>query len=382
MTEGTLPVLVHKWLAGPLPAGVNDSLDRLGRAEDVAYIAVLPDVHLADDVCVGVALATNRLIYPAAVGSDIGCGMAAIRFDADAGLLATEEAAGTVLAGLTRGVPALKHSAATAPTELPSALANAPLSHPRLEKLKSRDTRLQFGTLGRGNHFLEFQADEQEQLWLMVHSGSRSMGQTITAHHVAGANARNKRQLVALDSQSSEGQAYLSDVAWAIAYAQANRLAIVAAVGRLMQKLFGVVSMSDSLIQCHHNHVRQEVHFGRTYWVHRKGALPAGADEPGPIPGSMGTASFHVSGRGHTPALCSSSHGAGRCMSRRDAMQTITRREFERELKGVWFDHRRIDALRDEAPSAYKDISAIMRAQRELTRIERRVRPLLSYKGT
>jgi tRNA-splicing ligase RtcB len=382
MTEGTLPAPVHKWLAGPLPTGVQDSLERLGRAQDVAYIAVLPDVHLADEVCVGVALATNRLIYPAAVGSDIGCGMAAICFDADARLLATEEAAGAVLAGLTRRVPALKHSAANAPTELPSALSDAPLSHPRLEKLKSRDGRLQFGTLGRGNHFLEFQADEQEQLWLMVHSGSRSMGQAITAHHAVSASAPNKRQLVALDSQSSEGQAYLSDVAWAIAYAQANRLAIVAAVSRLMQKVFGVVSTSQSLIQCHHNHVRQEVHFGRPYWVHRKGAQSAGMDEPGLIPGSMGTVSFHVSGRGHASALCSSSHGAGRCMSRRDAMQKITRREFERELKGVWFDHRQIDALRDEAPSAYKDISAVMRAQRELTRIERRLRPLLSYKGT
>ncbi|HET6323240.1 MAG TPA: RtcB family protein [Planctomycetaceae bacterium] len=380
MSEAILPAPVHKWLAGPLPAGVEDSLERLRRAEDVAYVAVLPDVHLADDVCVGVALATNRLIYPAAVGSDIGCGMAAIRFDADADLLAIEEAAGAVLGGLTRCVPALKHPSATAPSELPSTLGDAPLSHPRLEKLKSRDGRLQLGTLGRGNHFLEFQADEQEQLWLMVHSGSRSMGQAISAHHSTAGKA-DKRRLIAIDSESSEGQAYLSDVAWAIAYAQANRLAIIAAVSRLMQSLFGVVSTADSLIQCHHNHVRQEIHFGRRYWVHRKGALSAGTDVPGLIPGSMGTVSFHVSGRGHPPALASSSHGAGRCMSRRDAMQKITRRELERELSGVWFDHRRIDALRDEAPSAYKDIGAVMRAQRDLTRIERRLRPLLSYKG-
>ena len=182
MTEGTLAAPVHKWLPGPLPAGVKDSLERLGRAEDVAHIAVLPDVHLADDVCVGIALATNRLIYPAAVGSDIGCGMAAIQFDADADLLASEEAAGAVLAELTRCVPLLKHPSAMAPTELPTALRDAPLepSAPGEAEVPRRPAAIWH--TGRGNHFLEFQADEQEQLWLMVHSGSRSMGQAITAH--------------------------------------------------------------------------------------------------------------------------------------------------------------------------------------------------------
>jgi tRNA-splicing ligase RtcB len=366
-----------------LPAGVHDSLERLARARDVERIAVLPDVHLADDVCVGVALATNRLLYPAAVGSDIGCGMAAIRFDADADLLASEQAAAAVLAGLIRCVPALKQAMKTAPTELPEWLRDAPLSHPRLERLKSREGRLQLGTLGRGNHFLELQGDEQGQLWLMVHSGSRSIGQAITAHHVAAAGIRTSRhQLLSLDADSSEGQAYLCDLDWAICYAQENRLSIVAAVREILQSLFGVTADAESLIQCHHNHVRRESHFGKTYWVHRKGALPAAIDEPGLIPGSMGSVSFHVSGRGHGPALCSSSHGAGRAMSRTDAFKRIGRRQFERELKGIWFDHRRIDALRDEAPSAYKDIVAVMRAQRDLTRIERRLRPLLNYKGT
>jgi tRNA-splicing ligase RtcB len=383
MNEQSLRAQMHQWLTGPLPEGVQSSLERLARADDVEYIAVLPDVHLADDVCVGVALATNRLLYPAAVGSDIGCGMAAIRFDADADLLANEEAAAAVLAALARRVPSLKHGAKTASAELPPSLRDALLSHPRLEKLKGRDARLQLGTLGRGNHFLEFQADQEQQLWLMVHSGSRSAGQAITAHHGALAGSQsNRHQLLSLDAESAEGAAYLTDVAWAICYARENRLAIVAAVREMMHSLFGVTADADSLIQCHHNHVLRESHFGKTYWVHRKGALPAGIDEPGLIPGSMGTVSFHVSGRGHAPALCSSSHGAGRSMSRGDAYKQIGRRQFERELKGIWFDHRRIDALRDEAPSAYKDIVAVMRAQRDLTRIERRLRPILSYKGT
>jgi tRNA-splicing ligase RtcB len=373
---------MQKWLIEPVPANVQSSLERLARADDVEHIAVLPDVHLADDVCVGVALATNRLLYPAAVGNDIGCGMTAIRFDADAELLANEETAGAVLAGLIGSVPSLKHGPKTAPAELPSSLRAVPLSHPRLEKLKPREGRLQLGTLGRGNHFLEFQADQQDRLWLMVHSGSRSMGQAVAAHHAAATSRRNLRQLVTLDAESADGKAYLADVAWAIEYAQANRLAIVAAVRKLMHSLFGVAADAGSLIECHHNHVRQEMHFGQTYWVHRKGALSAGTNEPGLIPGSMGTESFHVTGRGNELALCSSSHGAGRALSRRDAMTTITHRQFERELRGVWFDRRRIDDLRDEAPSAYKDIAAVLRAQRELTRIEQRLRPILSYKGT
>ena len=374
---------VNYWLVEPLSADVRNSLDRLVEAEDVEHITVLPDVHLAEQVCVGVALATTRLIYPAAVGSDIGCGMASIRFEADAGLLTDEKTAASLLSGLCNAIPALKHSARAAPDSLPPSLANEPLSHQRLERLKMRDARLQLGTLGRGNHFLEFQRDEQDRLWLMVHSGSRSMGQAITAHHLGEtAIPHSGRRLVALDSEASAGKAYLADVAWAIRYALENRRALIAATGHLMERLFGVAADADSLIECHHNHVLRETHFGRPYWVHRKGALPASENLPGLIPGSMGTASFHVTGRGNAASLCSSSHGAGRVLSRHEASRRITRRQFERELRGVWLDHRRIDALRDEAPSAYKDIVGVMRAQRDLVRIERRLQPILSYKGT
>jgi tRNA-splicing ligase RtcB len=373
---------VHSWLVEPLPADVRISLERLAEAEDVEHIAVLPDVHLAEQVCVGVAIATNRLIYPAAVGSDIGCGMAAIGFEADAELLTDEKAAASLLSGLYRSIPALKHSTRAAPDSLPPSLTNQPLSHPRLERLKTREARLQLGTLGRGNHFLEFQRDEQDRLWLMVHSGSRSMGQAITEHHLAENHFPQPRPcLIALDSEAGAGRAYLADVAWAIRYAAENRRALLAATCRLMDRLFGVTADDGSLIECHHNHVQKEAHFGRPYWVHRKGTLPAGGNLPGLIPGSMGTASFHVTGRGNPASLCSSSHGAGRALSRHEARRLIAHRQFERELRGVWFDRRRIDALRDEAPSAYKDIVRVLRAQRDLVRIERRLRPILSYKG-
>jgi tRNA-splicing ligase RtcB len=173
-TQDAAPV--RSWLSRPLSSDVARSVELLSRADDVRHVAVMPDVHLANDGCVGVAMATQRLIYPAAVGSDIGCGMAAIGFEADAGLLGTERNAARVLAGMYRLIPSIKHAVDAVPRELPARLQDAALSDPRLEKLKGRDGRFQFGTLGRGNHFVELQADEQDRLWLMVHSGSRGIG--------------------------------------------------------------------------------------------------------------------------------------------------------------------------------------------------------------
>jgi tRNA-splicing ligase RtcB len=382
MTIHETPPQVRSWLTRPLASDVAKSIDQLSRADDVRHVAIMPDVHLANEVCVGVAMATRQQIYPAAVGSDIGCGMAAMGFNADATLLANENDAGRVLAGLYRSIPSIKHGRESVAADLPDCLQGAALSDPRLEKLTTRDGRFQLGTLGRGNHFVELQADEQDRLWLMVHSGSRGMGQAITEHHVKKARENGHRgKLVSLDSESPEGTAYLSDVNWAIAYAERNRLAIVAAVELLLNALFGITADQESLIHSNHNQVRRETHGGETYWVHRKGALSAAIDEPGVIPGSMGSASFHVAGRGVEDAICSSSHGAGREFSRGDAMKRINVRRLEREMHGVWFDHRQAARIRDEAPSAYKDIETVMHAQRELTRIVRRLRPVLSYKG-
>jgi tRNA-splicing ligase RtcB len=376
------PATMRSWLTQPLSADVAQSLERLRRAEDVHHVAVMPDVHLANEVCVGVAMATTRLIYLAAVGSDIGCGMAAIRFEADARLLSNERAAGRVLAAMYRRIPPLKHRREAVPQGLPACLQDVTLSDAGLEKLKLRDGRYQFGTLGRGNHFVELQADDEDRLWLMVHSGSRGMGQAITAHHLKKAHQRETRdKLVFFDAESSQGQAYLADVAWAITYAEQNRLAIVGAVKQLLSELFQIAASPETLIHANHNHVRREAHHGRDFWVHRKGALSAAEGEPGVIPGSMGSASFHVAGRGETDALCSSSHGAGRALRRGEASKKISVRRLEQDMRGVWFDHRHAAQLRDEAPAAYKDIHAVMRAQRDLTRIERQLRPLLSYKG-
>jgi tRNA-splicing ligase RtcB len=235
------------------------------------------------------------------------------------------------------------------------------------------------GTLGRGNHFVELQADEAGQLWLMLHSGSRAMGQAIRDHHLArGSPAGGLRFL---DANSPDGQAYLADVEWALDYAEANRLAMLAAVRELIEQVLGVRAEMASYVSCDHNHVRRETHAGETFWVHRKGAMSAREGERGVIPGSMGSLSFHVEGRGCTAALSSSAHGAGRRLSRTDARRTLSARDVTRELRGVWFDHRIAAGLREEAPSAYKDVEAVMRAQHDLVRVVRRLRPILSFKG-
>lgn len=374
------PTMVRCWLTEPLARDVAMSVEKLAAAEDVQHVAVMPDVHLAGDVCIGTVLATSNSIYPAAVGGDIGCGMAAVAFDAEADFVSDELGAASVLAGLYKRVPSNRHPGATMADGLPSMLETSSLSDPRLNKLKHRDGRVQFGTLGRGNHFLEFQADHENRLWLMVHSGSRAMGQAITAHHLRSATP-STGGLLYFDASTEAGRAYLDDVAWARNYARQNRLAMVGAVCSLMAELFGSAADESSLIESDHNHVRRETHFGKQLWIHRKGAQSARLDEPGIIPGSMGTSSFHVAGRGCADALVSSSHGAGRKLARTDARRSIGRRQFHREMQAVWFDHRRADALRDEAPSAYKDIHAVMRAQKELTRIVRELQPLLSYKG-
>jgi tRNA-splicing ligase RtcB len=371
----------QSWLAEPLAPDVAKSLERLRSAGDVVRVAAMPDVHLAEDVCVGVVVATTRRIYPAAVGGDIGCGMAAIRFACGADVLASERDAARMFTELYREVPVLVHPRTTMDRPLPDGLEEAPLSSPSLDTRRRREGRLEFGTLGRGNHFLEFQADDEGALWLMVHTGSRAMGGAIRDHHLRGAQT-DGTGLLFVDADSGAGRAYLDDHAWALRYADANRRALIGTASAVVERLFGETAEPASLILCAHNHVRRETHFGEEVLVHRKGAIPAAEGEAGIIPGSMGTASFHTLGRGDPASLRSSSHGAGRAMSRGEARRRITLRDFERDVEGVWFDRRLTRRLVEEAPSAYRDIGRVMRAQRDLTRIVRRLRPVLVFKGT
>jgi tRNA-splicing ligase RtcB (3'-phosphate/5'-hydroxy nucleic acid ligase) len=365
--------VVHRWLAEPLPRDVAQALDRLAAAPGVQHIAVMPDVHLAEHVCVGTVVGVADRIYPQAVGGDIGCGMTVVRIDATSEVLADEAAAARVFAELREHVPAVRQ-------RVPRDVDLDGLTAGPLQQRVVRDVRVEIGTLGRGNHFLEVQADDDGQLWLMVHSGSRALGPAIRDHHLARGDPVCKG-LVALDA-AREGHDYLQDHDVAIAFAQQNRRTITEAAAGALHEALGVQLDWRGVTDVVHNFVRYEEHEGRSSWVHRKGASSARAGEPGVIPGSMGSWSFHVEGRGCAAALCSSSHGAGRRLARGEAARTISTRDVEQQLAAVFFQHEHTRQLRDEAPAAYKDIGAVMRAQRDLVRIVRRLRPVLCYKGT
>jgi tRNA-splicing ligase RtcB (3'-phosphate/5'-hydroxy nucleic acid ligase) len=375
------PASMRTWLAHPLPPDVALALQRLAGTPDVVHIAVMPDVHLASEICVGTVVATAGMVLPNAIGGDIGCGMLALAFDTSADVLRDRTAAAQVLSALYEYVPIRRHHPRTAPA-FPSALADMPLSHPRLESLKKSDARSQLGTLGSGNHFVELQAQcGTDQLWLMIHSGSRNIGQQILHQHLP-ATHKTATGLAALDAASPAGQAYLADIQWARDYATANRRAMAHAVARALEATLHATPLMETLYDCDHNHLRVEEHFGQTLFVHRKGATAAQSNQPGIIPGSMATHSFHTTGRGLPESLCSSSHGAGRALSRHQAREKISASVVRQQLKNVWYDHRNTPALREEAPGAYKDIDAVMRAQQDLTSITRKLTPVLSYKGS
>jgi tRNA-splicing ligase RtcB len=367
------------WLAMPMEPAVRAIIDRTCRAEDVVHVAVMPDVHPANDVCVGTAMATTRLVYPSAVGGDIGCGMLAIAFDADANLIRDPKNAGSLLRVLGESIPIHRHHRSRLVPFLQT-LQSSALSHGSLEGAVKDVGVLQLGTLGGGNHFIELQSDPADRLWLMIHSGSRAMGQAVKAHHLSRATIRSA-SMMALDTATDAGRAYLNDQHWCREYAAANRLAMSRIVVELLRELFGVDAVESSLIVCDHNHVQIETHFDQPLLVHRKGAMPADAGRAGIIPGSMGTQSFHVIGRGCALALRSSAHGAGRLLSRQSARERFDRRDLRRQMEQVWFDPRSADALREEAPKSYKDVRSVLKAQEELVEVVRTLKPLLVFKG-
>lgn len=234
MSESTLAP-VQTWLTAPMKPDVSEAIERLRRAPGVQRIAVMPDVHLATDICIGVVIATSRLIYPQAVGGDIGCGMRAVGFDVDATALRDPTIAGRVLAGLGRAVPARRRNRRAA-LALPAELEQATLSHPTLEAMRRDEGVIEFATLGSGNHFIELQSDEDGRLWLMIHSGSRGLGPAIRDHHMAHGEDVGGG-LKALDAGSHQGVNYLNDAASARRFADASRRAMAEEAGGVIEAI-------------------------------------------------------------------------------------------------------------------------------------------------
>ncbi|MBL8887865.1 MAG: RtcB family protein [Phycisphaerales bacterium] len=380
---------VKLWLASGLDGATAKALDRLRQLADLQRLAVMPDVHPAADVCVGTVIATSELIYPQAIGGDIGCGMSTVALSGLGIEALHEKRRRLVLEQLGREVPILTRSARHSAWS-DGAPAVDMLREKRLSKAAERDGLMQLGTLGRGNHFLEVQADDDGRVWLMVHSGSRAMGQTIARHYTNAAlhglgrttSARHAHgKLLALSIGTEEGRNYLADQQWAVLYAAANRRKLLVSAAAVLKRECGLKADWESFVDLPHNFVRLESHGGLEFIVHRKGASPAASGQAGLIPGSAGTFSAHVEGRGNSEALCSSSHGAGRVLSRGEARKSISAGKLRRQLEGVAYDERMEDRMLDEAPGVYRDLRVVLEAQRDLVRVVRRLKPVISYKG-
>jgi tRNA-splicing ligase RtcB len=362
------------------------------------HLAIMPDVHFGMGATVGAVMATEGTIVPNCVGVDIGCGMAAVptgmKYE---GAMATREFWRDWIGGVQKTLPtgfachndwgerlAARRDRALAGTARQPEELKAFGSLVPAKKFKSMDEMIwrQVGTLGGGNHFVEVQRDDSGQLWVMIHSGSRNVGLQIANHYYKVARALNESagefappHLNFLHLDSPEGQAYLHDMQWAVEYALANRKEMLrAALGAL-----GLEFDEAAMINIPHNYAAAEEHFGDEVIVHRKGATRARAGEVGIIPGSMGTSSYIVKGKGNAESYSSCSHGAGRAMGRKAAFRALSTDEFARAIEGTFSTP--AQGYLDEAPMAYKDIDHVMAQQTELVEIVHTLKPVITLKS-
>jgi tRNA-splicing ligase RtcB len=362
------------WLSEKSSDTLKQQSQRLRNMKDVKHVRLMADAHVANEVCVGCVLATETLLYPTAVGGDIGCGMLAAAVDLDAADIDAKKAE-QIFTYFKLNIPILSQREAHFVDDLEN------LSSGALQQLASRSGSLQLGTLGRGNHFLELQrCQTSKQLWIMIHTGSRCMGPAIRDFHLAKATQKSGG-LNYLECNTVLGKDYINDMLWARRYAEKNRLLILDKCKTLFKTLFSTTVDTEQLIHCDHNHIESISVGKKQYWVHRKGACSVKKDEYAVIPGSMGSDSFHVKGKGSLDSLYSSSHGAGRQMSRKMAHNTITPTHLKSQLTGVFYQPEKLAKLTEEAPSSYKNIDNVMAQQRKLLKAVRRLSPILSYKG-
>lgn len=366
-------------------------------------LALMPDAHLGIGATVGSVVATQSSIIPAAVGVDIGCGMVAqktvfTRDQVDAHLREIHK-------GIRNAVPsgqprrgnrsAGSHKVGVRSKALDRLVRTAP--EVKSDRFSAKKIAAQFGTLGGGNHFVELTVDDDDRVWIVLHSGSRGPGNLFAQEHIGKARNTMKKvleqplvdpDLAHFVQGTDDFEQYIHGMLWAQDYALENRAEMMDAVVRVMAKVMensdlqhrGFV-VDGKQIQCHHNYASCEHHHGREMWVTRKGAIDASEGTWGIIPGSMATGSFIVSGRGNPDAYRSASHGAGRRLSRTAARKQLTTESLIEAMEGIaWNDD--ADALLDEHPDAYKDIGEVMDNQSDLVKIEHRLETILNYKGT
>jgi tRNA-splicing ligase RtcB (3'-phosphate/5'-hydroxy nucleic acid ligase) len=356
------------------------------------HLALMPDAHLGKGATVGSVIPTLGAIIPAAVGVDIGCGMIAVRTQFTAGDMSRRGELASLRESIQNAIPL---SAGKYNTEVYDDTTAA-----RISELSERDGsasaqaiapnwHLQLGSLGSGNHFIEVSVDEADRVWLFLHSGSRGVGNKLAAKHITIAREQCRRRWIHLPDPDLaylvEGDRefwdYIRDLRWAQHFALLNRREMMHRVSRCLQAWLGsAVDPQCEVVECHHNYTEQETHFGSKVWLSRKGAIDASQGKPGLIPGSMGTRSYVVTGKGNRLALNSSPHGAGREHSRSAARKKFTRAQLDAAMQGI--EWRRTGAVLDEIPAAYKDIDVVMADAADLVDIRHTLRQIINVKGT
>lgn len=372
-----------------------DQLSQLAQLQFIhAHIAVMPDVHAGIGATVGSVIPTQSAIIPAAVGVDIGCGMNAIRLSLTAAQLPDDLK--SLRLAIERKVPVgfnqhkqIKAKASTL-TPLQLRLKRITDKHQGLLRMLrdfDRTWQRQLGTLGGGNHFIELCLDEADQVWVMLHSGSRGLGNCIGTYFIERAKKEAQsrfghvpdKDLSYFAEGSNSFDDYLEAVQWAQDYAMENRREMMRLILEAIRPLLPSFQMSKEAINCHHNYVAQETHFGEDVYVTRKGAISAQVDELGIIPGSMGAKSYIVRGKGNPESFCSCSHGAGRRMSRSKAKRVFSVDDLSAQTAGI--ECRKDSGVLDELPAAYKDIDQVMANQADLVEVVHTLRQVLCIKG-
>lgn len=358
------------------------------------HVAAMPDVHLGIGATIGSVIATHKAIIPAAVGVDLGCGMVAARLSLTANDL-DEKGLQKVFDQITRDVPVGRGqhpddrvlTAAARPFE--PGLKALTDRHPQLLKAFGKFSKWmnQMGTLGGGNHFIELCLDEADGVWVMLHSGSRGIGNAIADYFIHLARQDMERWMIQLPDRDlayfPEGAEHFADyveaVQWAQDYAMQNRQSMLDLVLAALARHLPPFVVTSEVVNCHHNYVARENHYGANVWVTRKGAIRAREGDLGIVPGSMGTRSYIVRGKGNPESFCSSAHGAGRRMSRTAAEKQFTEADLAQQTQGVIC--RKDKGVLDEIPGAYKNIDEVMANQSDLTEIVHTLKQVVCVKG-
>lgn len=354
------------------------------------HIALMPDAHVGKGATIGSVIPTRGAIIPAAVGVDIGCGMSAAETLLTAADLPDDLR--PLLSRLERLVPPNAAQGREHDDAAHAWLQGHGLPQTELTDRDQRRTVTQFGTLGSGNHFWELCLDERDRVWIMLHSGSRGIGNALAQQHIKRAKGLMAEWFITLPDPdlayfvqgTPQFAHYMTDLLWGQAYAAGSRERMTEVGLAALADFVGrpVAALGARVIDCHHNYTAREHHRGKELWITRKGAILAREGVRGIIPGSMGTRSYIVSGRGNASSYHSCAHGAGRAMSRTEARRRYTAADLAVAMAGRTWLADRGDALIDEIPAAYKDIDQVMHDQRDLVEIVHTLRQVLNYKGT